>query len=127
MVRRDAKEEPIPEPGGSTVACCDCPVGEGPAPVGVGAPGSSYWHRSRAQQVMNRVRQRVRELNPRQRSHDGLRAVIADLDPGLRGRGINCALASSSTELRVLRRPSVHRLRGTIRYLAQPFFHREAP
>jgi hypothetical protein len=40
MVRRDAKEEPNPAMGGSTVACCVTPTGESPVPVGVGAPGS---------------------------------------------------------------------------------------
>ena len=40
MVRRDAKEEPNSEGGGSTLACCATPTGESPVPVGVGAPGS---------------------------------------------------------------------------------------
>jgi hypothetical protein len=40
MVRRDAKEELIPEGGSTTDACCATPTGESPVPVGVGASGS---------------------------------------------------------------------------------------
>jgi len=36
---------------------------------------------------MNRVRERVRELTPRQRCHQDVRSVIALLNPVLRGWG----------------------------------------
>jgi RNA-directed DNA polymerase len=36
---------------------------------------------------MNRVRERVRELTPRQRCHQDVRSVIAELNPVLRGWG----------------------------------------
>jgi group II intron reverse transcriptase/maturase len=40
-----------------------------------------------SQRSMRRIRQRVRELTPRSRCHADLRAVIADLNPVLRGWG----------------------------------------
>ena len=40
-----------------------------------------------SQRAMKRVRQRVKELTPRSRCHADLRAVIADLNPVLRGWG----------------------------------------
>jgi len=39
-VRRDAKNDLTPQGEGTSFACCACPAGESPAPVGVGAPGS---------------------------------------------------------------------------------------
>jgi group II intron reverse transcriptase/maturase len=46
-----------------------------------------YLHRWPSQRAMRRVRQRVKELTPRSRCHADLRAVIADLNPVLRGWG----------------------------------------
>jgi hypothetical protein len=40
MVRHEAKARLNPQGGGSAAACCACPTGESPVPVGVGAPGS---------------------------------------------------------------------------------------
>ena len=40
MVRRDVEEDPNPEGGGPTLACCAAPTGESPVPASVGAPGS---------------------------------------------------------------------------------------
>ncbi len=40
MVRHEAKVRLSPRGGGSAAACCACPTGESPVPVGVGAPGS---------------------------------------------------------------------------------------
>jgi RNA-directed DNA polymerase len=40
-----------------------------------------------SQRSMQRIRQRVKELTPRSRCHADLRAVIADLNPVLRGWG----------------------------------------
>lgn len=40
MVRHEAKDRLIPHGGGWAAACCACPTGESPVPVGVGAPGS---------------------------------------------------------------------------------------
>src|SRR5437762_7198012 len=44
-----------------------------------------YLHRWPSQRAMARVRRRVRDLTPRARCHADLRAVIADLNPVLRG------------------------------------------
>jgi len=40
MVRHEAKDRLIPQGRGRAAACCACPTGESPVPVGVGAPGS---------------------------------------------------------------------------------------
>ncbi len=46
-----------------------------------------FLHRWPSQRAMRRIRQRVKELTPRRRCHEDLRAVIADLNPVLRGWG----------------------------------------
>lgn len=46
-----------------------------------------YLQRWPSQRSMQRIRQRVKELTPRSRCHADLRAVIADLNPVLRGWG----------------------------------------
>jgi RNA-directed DNA polymerase len=46
-----------------------------------------FLHRWPSQRAMQRLRQRVRELTPRARSHADLREVIASLNPLLRGWG----------------------------------------
>jgi group II intron reverse transcriptase/maturase len=46
-----------------------------------------YLPRGPSQRAMRRVRQRVRDLTPRRRCHEDLRAVIADVNPVLRGWG----------------------------------------
>ncbi len=40
MVRHEAKARLKPQGRGGVAACCACPTGESPVPVGVGAPGS---------------------------------------------------------------------------------------
>ena len=40
MVRHEAKARLNPQGVGGAAACCACPTGESPVPVGVGAPGS---------------------------------------------------------------------------------------
>ena len=40
MVRHEAKARLNPQGRGGVAACCACPTGESPVPVGVGAPGS---------------------------------------------------------------------------------------
>jgi len=40
MVRHEAKAQLNPQGEGGAAACCACPTGESPVPVGVGAPGS---------------------------------------------------------------------------------------
>jgi hypothetical protein len=40
MVRHEAKARLNPQGQGGAAACCACPTGESPVPVGVGAPGS---------------------------------------------------------------------------------------
>jgi RNA-directed DNA polymerase len=46
-----------------------------------------FLHRWPSQRSLQRIRQRVRELTPRWRCHADLRAIIADLNPVLRGWG----------------------------------------
>jgi RNA-directed DNA polymerase len=46
-----------------------------------------FLHRWPSQRAMQRIRQRVKQLTPRSRCHADLRAVIADLNPVLRGWG----------------------------------------
>lgn len=46
-----------------------------------------FLNRWPSQRSMQRIRQRVKELTPRRRCHEDLRAVIADLNPVLRGWG----------------------------------------
>ncbi|MGH8189085.1 MAG: group II intron maturase-specific domain-containing protein [Steroidobacteraceae bacterium] len=46
-----------------------------------------YLQRWPSQRSMQRVRQRVKELTPRSRCHADIRAVIADVNPVLRGWG----------------------------------------
>ncbi len=46
-----------------------------------------FLHRWPAQRAMKRVRQRVKELTPKRRCHADIRAIIADLNPVLRGWG----------------------------------------
>lgn len=46
-----------------------------------------FLHRWPSLRSMKRIRQRVKELTPRGRCHEDLRAVIADLNPVLRGWG----------------------------------------
>jgi group II intron reverse transcriptase/maturase len=46
-----------------------------------------FLHRWPSQRSMQRIRQRVKQLTPRGRCHADLRAVIADLNPVLRGWG----------------------------------------
>jgi group II intron reverse transcriptase/maturase len=46
-----------------------------------------YLQRWPSRKAMNRVRERVRELTPRQRCHQDVRSVIAELNPVLRGWG----------------------------------------
>jgi RNA-directed DNA polymerase len=46
-----------------------------------------YLHRWPSQRSMQRIRQRVKELTPRGRCHADLSAIIADLNPVLRGWG----------------------------------------
>jgi hypothetical protein len=46
-----------------------------------------FLHRWPSQRSIRRVRARVRELTPRSRCHEDLRAIIADLNPIIRGWG----------------------------------------
>jgi RNA-directed DNA polymerase len=46
-----------------------------------------FLHRWPSQRSMQRIRQRVKELTPRSRCHADIRAIIADLNPVLRGWG----------------------------------------
>jgi hypothetical protein len=46
-----------------------------------------FLQRRPSRRSMQRIRQRVKELTPRSRCHADLRAVIADLNPVLRGWG----------------------------------------
>jgi len=68
-----------------------------------------FLHRWPSRRAMQRVRQRVKELTPRSRCHADIRAVIADLNPVLRGWGNyfrtgNAARQFGSLDSHVLRR-----------------------
>ena len=58
MVRHEAKATRKPRGRGEAVACCACPTGESPVPVGVGAPGS------RSQVVEGDLRARAGRQEP---------------------------------------------------------------
>lgn len=70
-----------------------------------------------SRRAMQRIRQRIRELTPRSRCHADLRAVIADLNPLLRGWGQYFGTGNASRQFlqldrfvgRWLRNPRPHR------------------
>jgi hypothetical protein len=61
MVRHEAYDRLISQGGGWAAACCACPTGESPVPVGVGAPGS------RPQVVEGDLRARAGRQKPERR------------------------------------------------------------
>jgi len=56
-----------------------------------------FLHRQPSQRAMKRIRQKVRDKTPRGRCHADLRAVIADLNPILRGWGAYFATGNAAT------------------------------
>jgi group II intron reverse transcriptase/maturase len=71
-----------------------------------------FLHRWPSQRAMQRVRARVRELTPRSRCHADLRAVIADLNPLLRGWGQYFRTGNAADQFTSLDRFVERRLRA---------------
>jgi RNA-directed DNA polymerase len=81
-----------------------------------------YLHRWPSQRALKRVRQRVRELTPRQRCHRDVRGVIAELNPVLRGwgqyfRSGNAAMQFTAVDGYVVRRLRSLRIKRVGRHL----------
>jgi RNA-directed DNA polymerase len=74
-----------------------------------------FLHRWPSRRAMKRVRARVRELTPRSRCHQDLHAVIAALNPVLRGWGQYFRTGNASRQFLTLDRYVVERLRGLLR------------
>jgi len=68
-----------------------------------------------SQRAMRRVRTRIRDLTPRGRCHEDLRAVIADLNAVLRGWGQYFRTGNAATRFIQLDRYVDRRLRGLLR------------
>jgi group II intron reverse transcriptase/maturase len=65
-----------------------------------------------SQRSMQRIRQRVKELTPRQRCHADIRDVIADLNPVLRGWGQYFRTGNAAPQFTALDSHVVRRLRS---------------
>jgi group II intron reverse transcriptase/maturase len=81
-----------------------------------------YLHRWPSQRALKRVRQRVRELTPRQRCHRDVRGVIAELNPVLQGwgqyfRSGNAARQFTAVDSYVVRRLKSLRIKRAGRHL----------
>ena len=104
MVRHEAKARLNPRGGGSAAACCACPTGESPVPVGVGAPGS------RPQAVEGDLRARAGRQEPARRrrpcngeqargpQHEVKPAASTDLQPAGRAAHVTAKATSSERE-----------------------------
>ena len=71
-----------------------------------------FLHRRPSQRAMMRIRQRVREQTPRGRCHADLRAVIADLNPILRGWGAYFRTGNAARSFNQIDSYVYQRLRG---------------
>jgi len=67
-----------------------------------------------SQRAMRRVRSRIRELTPRRRCHEDLRAVIADLNAVVRGWGQYFRTGNAATRFTQLDQYVEDRLRGLL-------------
>jgi hypothetical protein len=87
MVRHEAKARLNPHGQGSAAACCACPTGESPVPVGVGAPGSrpQVWegdlHARAGRQKPARRREPRNGEQARGPQHEVKPAASTDLQP----------------------------------------------
>jgi RNA-directed DNA polymerase len=71
-----------------------------------------FLHRRPSKRAMKRIRQRVREATPRGRCHADLRAVIADLNPILRGWGAYFRTGNAARSFNQIDSYVYERLRG---------------
>jgi len=71
-----------------------------------------FLHRQPSQRAMKRIRQRVRDKTQRGRCHADLRAVIADLNPILRGWGAYFATGNAARSFNQIDSYVYERLRG---------------
>ena len=63
---------------------------------------------------MIRVRRRIREVTPRRRCHEDLRAIIADLNPVLRGWGAYFRTGNAAIKFNQIDRYVEERLRALL-------------
>jgi hypothetical protein len=71
-----------------------------------------FLHRQPSKRAMKRIRQRVRETTPRGRCHADLRAVIAELNPILRGWGAYFGTGNAARSFNQIDTYVHERLRG---------------
>lgn len=102
MVRHEAKARLNPRGGGSAAACCACPTGESPVPVGVGAPDSrpqvlegDLCARAGCQKPVRRRESRSGE-QARGPQHEVKPAASTDLQPA--GRAAHVTAKATSSE-----------------------------
>jgi group II intron reverse transcriptase/maturase len=74
-----------------------------------------FLQRGPSQRAMRQVRTRIRELTPRQRCHEDLRAVIARVNPVVRGWGQYFRTGNAATRFIQLDQYVEDRLRGLLR------------
>jgi hypothetical protein len=102
MVRHEAKARLNPQGGSGAAACCACPTGESPVPVGVGAPGSrpqavegDLCARAGCQEPVRRRKPRSGE-QARGPQHQVKPAASTDLQPA--GRAAHVTAKATSLE-----------------------------
>jgi hypothetical protein len=100
MVRHEAKARLDPQGRGGVAACCACPTGEGPVPVGAGAPGSRPQAAEADQGVRAGRHKPVRRRKPRSREqargaqHEVKPAASTDLQPAGRAAHVTAKATS---------------------------------
>jgi len=100
MVRHEAKARLNPQGRGSAAACCACPTGGSPVPVGVGAPGSrpqvvegDLLARAGCQKSVNR-REPLSGEQARGPQHEVKPAASTDLQPAGRAAHVTAKATS---------------------------------
>jgi hypothetical protein len=104
MVRHEAKARLNPQGRGGAAACCACPTGESPVPVGVGAPGSrpqvvegDLCARAGRQKPVRRRKPRSGE-QARGPQHEVKPAASTDLQPAGRAAHVTAKATSSGRD-----------------------------
>jgi hypothetical protein len=104
MVRHEAKARLNPQGRGGAAACCACPTGESPVPVGVGAPGSrpqvlegDLCARAGRQKPVRRREPRSGE-QARGPQHQVKPAASTDLQPAGRAAHVTAKATSSARD-----------------------------
>ena len=102
MVRHEAKALLNPHGRGGAAACCACPTGESPVPVGVGAPGSrpqaveGDLHARAGRQKPARRRESRNGEQARGPQHEVKPAASTDLQPA--GRAAHVTAKATSVQ-----------------------------